>query len=138
MKRHLHWWITLLFVLCLGYDLVMWGAAARLPDIGPKLQQSAQRQALFAHMYMTAGSALDAAVPWLDDWGTRHIQTALAQGFPRIKDDPRVAMDLIFSENWNSAHATLKLMYWAAPILGVLALVFWSRKPKKLHMMGSR
>lgn len=138
MRRYLHWWITLLFLLCLGYDLVMWGAAARLPDIGPKLQQSAQRQALFAHIYMGAGSPLVASVPWLDDWGTRHIETALSQGFPRIKEDPRVAMDLIFSETWNSTHATLKLMYWGAPILALLALIFWSRKPKKLHMIGSR
>ncbi len=135
MKRHLHWWITFLFVLALGYDLVVWGAASLLPDIGPKLEQSAQRQALFAHIYMGLGGSLDTAVPFLKDWGTQHAVDALSQGFPRIKEDSRVAMELIFSKSWNPQHSLLKLMYWAAPILGLLALLLWSRRPKTVHLI---
>jgi len=138
MRRYLHWWVTLLFVVALGYDLVVWGAASLIPDIGPKLQQSAQRQALFAHIYMGVGSWLDTAVPFLKDWGTQHVFGALSDGFPRIKEDPRVAMDLIFSESWNVQHKLLKLMYWAAPVLALLALVIWSRRPKKVHLMQRR
>jgi hypothetical protein len=138
MKKHAHWWVTLLFVLALAYDLAFWGAAARQPEIGTKLQDSAQRQALLAHMYMAAGSALDAAVPALDEWGSRHVQTAFSEGFQRIKDEPLVSMDLIFSNTWNSTHSTVKVMYWAAPVLGVLALILWSRRPKKISLMGRR
>lgn len=138
MKRHWHWWFTLLFVWALAYDLVVWGAAGRLPEIGVHLQASAQRQALLADIYMNAGAELDAAVPVLDDWGTQRAQTALADGLDRIKADPMVAMDLIFSNTWNSTHATLKFMYWAAPVFGVIALVLWSRRPKKVSLMGRR
>jgi hypothetical protein len=29
-------------------------------------------------------------------------------------------------------------MYWAAPVFGVIALVLWSRRPKKVSLMGGR
>jgi hypothetical protein len=138
MKRHWHWWVTLLFVWALAYDLVVWGAAARLPEVGLYLQSSAQRQALLANIYMSAGEALDNAVPILDDWGTQRAQAALSAGFERIKQDPMVSMDLVFSNTWNSTHATLKFMYWAAPVFGVIALLLWSRRPKKISLVGGR
>jgi hypothetical protein len=136
VRKHLHWFALLLFVWAFGYDLVIWGAARNLPDIGDKLHMSAQRNALLATMYMAAGRKLDNAVPALEDWGEHHVQNALADGIPRIKDDPNVAMDLIFSQTWNSSHFTLKLMYWAAPILGLIALVLWARRPKKISLIG--
>jgi len=77
-------------------------------------------------------------VPMLDDWGGQHAQTALGEGFARIKDDPTVAMDLIFSQTWNAQSAMLRLCHWAAPALAALALVFWMRRPKKVLLMGSR
>ncbi|MHB8447151.1 MAG: hypothetical protein ACYC7G_10565 [Rudaea sp.] len=138
MRKHWHWWFTLLFVWALAYDLAVWGAAGRLPGIGEHLQASAQRQALLAHIYMSAGGELDAAVPILGDWGTQRAQTALSEGFARIREDPMVSMDLIFSNTWNSTHATLKFMYWAAPVFGVISLVLWSRRPKKISLMGGR
>ena len=137
MRQHMHWLFLALFVWALTYDLVIWGAAARLPDVGDMLRVSAQRNALLATVYMAGGNALDGAVPALEEWGAQHAKNALAEGIPRIKDDPNVAMDLIFSQTWNSSHFWLKLMYWAAPVLGLIALVTWARRPKKIHMMGS-
>lgn len=138
MKKHLHWWFTLLFVWALAYDLAVWGGAARLPDVGTKLQLSAQRQALLAHLYMAGGSVLDDAVPALDEWGTRHAETAFSQGFERINDEPEVAMDLIFSNTWNATHGWIKTLYWGPPLFGLIALVLWSRRPKKVSLMGRR
>ena len=138
MTKRLHWILLLLFAWALAYDLVVWGAAGQLPDIGDKLRVSAQRNALLATIYMAGGGALDAAVPVLGDWGAQRAQTALQNGTARIKDDPNVAMDLIFSQTWNSTHAFLKLMYWAAPVLGIAFLIAWARRPKKVHMMGGR
>ena len=76
--------------------------------------------------------------PFLDDWGAQRAQAALASGIPRMKDDPNVAMDLIFSQNWNSTHAFMKFMYWAAPAFGLAFLVAWTRRPKKVRLMGRR
>ena len=138
MRRYLHWWIGLLFLTVLGYDFVVWGAAARLPEVGTHLQDSARREGPLVYFYMRVGSAIDAAVPALDDWGQRRAETALSEGFSRIKQDPAVAMDLIFSQTWNAQHLTLKVCHWAALALAALALVFWVRRPKKVRMLGSR
>lgn len=138
MMKYVHWILLLLFAWALFYDLAVWGAAARMPDVGDKLRLSAQRNALLATMYMAGGEALDQAVPALDAWGGARVQTAFESGIPRIKDDPNVAMDLIFSQNWNSTHAFLKLMYWAAPVLGIAFLVAWARRPKKISLIGRR
>ena len=138
MMKRLHWVLLALFIWALAYDLVVWGAAGRLPDIGDKLRMSAQRNALLATIYMAGGDALDEAAPALGAWGAERAKTALEFGIPRIRDDPNVAMDLIFSQNWNSTHAMLKFMYWAAPVLGFLALVAWSRRPKKISLIGGR
>jgi hypothetical protein len=139
MLKHLHWIFLILFVWALAYDLVVWGGMARLPDdLGQKLRVSAQRNALLAATYMAAGDALDDAVPALEDWGMQRARTALEKGIPRIQNDPNVAMDLILSQNWNSTHAFIKLMYWAAPVLGVAFLVAWARRPKKVSLIGRR
>ena len=138
MMKHLHWILLLLFVWSLAYDLAVWGAMARLPDAGEKLRVSAQRNALLATMYMAGGEPLDDAVPALADWGAKRAQSALELGLARIKDDPNVAMDLIFSQTWNSTHAFLKLMYWVAPVSGLAFLIAWARRPKKVRLMGRR
>ena len=138
MRRHLHWVIICLFLCALAFDLIVWGAAARLPDVGPHMLESARQEGPLAYVYMQAGSVLDQAVPALDAWGRERATAALSDGFERIKVEPTIAMDLIFSNTWNSHHSTLKLMHWAAPVLAVLSLIFWIRRPKKVQMMRSR
>jgi hypothetical protein len=138
MKKYVHWWITLLFLVALVYDVVVWGAAAGIPDIGEKLQKSVHREALLANVYMSVGMPLVAAIPVLETWGADTFQAAVSEGFPRIREDPAVAVDLIFSETWNAKHRTLKIAYWAAPVLALIALVLWSRRPKKIRLMGRR
>jgi hypothetical protein len=138
MKKYMHWWFTLLFLIAFAYDAILWGAAARIPDIGEKLQKSAHREALLASVYMSVGMPLVAAVPFLETWGAGTFQDAISEGFPRIHDDPSVAMDLIFTQTWNAKHRTLKIVYWAAPILALIALILWVRRPKKISLMGRR
>jgi hypothetical protein len=138
MKKFAHWWVLLLFVICFLYDAIVWGGAARLPDIGDKLRHAAERQALVATVYMTVGAPILAAVPALDAWGQNHFQAAVYEGFPRIHDDPSVAFDLIFNNNWNTHHRMLRVMYWMPPVLAVAWVFFWLRRPKKVSLMGRR
>jgi len=44
-------------------------------------------------------------------------------------------MDLIFGTTWNATHSWIKTMYWAAPILLLITLVLWIRRPKAVHMI---
>jgi hypothetical protein len=138
MRAHLHWYAIGLFVIVLVYNCIVWGAASRLPDAGPHLLTSARGEAPIVYMYMLVGGAIDQAVPALDSWGQRHAAAALSEGLPRINDDPRVAMDLVFSRTWNSQHATLKTMHWAAPVMAVISLILWLRRPKKVTLIGQR
>lgn len=135
MKRYLHLLATLLFALCLLFDLVVWGAAPTLADIGPSLQRSANREAPLVAGYMWLGSRLDAALPVLGRTGADVLHTALADSVQRIQEDPPVAMDLIFSTTNNRTHSWVKLLVHAAPLLLVLSLFLWWRRPRQVSFI---
>ena len=138
MLRNLHWFALVLLLLALAFDFAVWGGAARLPDVGPLLLRSAQREAPMVRFYMLVGQPLDAVLPAFDRFGQEHATAAFEEGFQRIKDEPAIAMDLVFSNTWNSTHATLKTVFWATPALALLWLVLWLRRPKKVNLMSRR
>jgi hypothetical protein len=133
MKNHWHVVALVLFVLCFAYDIVIWGSVRALPDVGAGIAASAQHEAPLAATYIAIGSAVDSAVPALQTFGAMRLTEALSDGFERIRTDPTVAMDLIFSSTWNASHRWIKMMYWAAPVLLVIAVILWVRRPKKIR-----
>lgn len=135
MKNRLHVIALILFVVCFLYDIVVWGGVQGLPDVGPAIADSAQREAPLAATYIALGSAVDSALPSLGAFGSARLVDAFADGFERIRADPTVAMDLIFSSTWNASHSWIKLMYWATPILLLLSLILWVRRPKQVRML---
>lgn len=135
MKNRLHVIALVLFVLCFLYDLIVWGSVRSIPDVGPGIADSARREAPLATAYITLGEMLDSVVPALESYGADRLSNAFGEGFERIKADPTVAMDLIFDTTWNAAHRWIKAMYWAAPILLVVFLILWSRRPRPIHMI---
>lgn len=138
MKRYLHHVALVLFFACLLYDMVVWGALPRLPDVGASITASAQREAPLALSYITLGRGLDAAVPSLQAFGAERLSDALGEGFARIRQDPEVAMDLIFNTTWNATHRWLKTMYWAVPFFLLLALLLWWRRPRQVTALRGR
>jgi hypothetical protein len=135
MKVRLYLFALVLFAFCLFYDLVVWGSVRLLPDVGAAIADSARREAPLATAYIAIGGVLDAWVPPLGSFGASVLETAWGEGFARIREDPGVAMDLIFSSRWNVAHGWLKTMYWAAPVLLVVTLILWLRKPKPVRTL---
>ncbi|MBN8727229.1 MAG: hypothetical protein J0H15_05925 [Xanthomonadales bacterium] len=138
MRRRLHLIALVLFVLTLGYDLVVWGALPRLPGIGAQIAVSARHEAPLATTYIVLGAPLDAALPALQAFGERRLAAAFAEGFAELDEEATAAMDVIFNSTWNAQHRWLKLMYWAPPLLLVLTLLLWSRKPKQVRMFSGR
>ena len=138
MRPRLHGVGFLLFVVTLVYDVVVWGALPAVPDIGPGLAESAHREALLASSYMLLGTHLDAAVPPLQAFGVERLTDAFGEGFDRIREDPAVAMDLLFGNTWNFSHRWIKTMYWAPPLLLVLSAVLWLLRPKQVRTLGRR
>ena len=138
MKRHLHTIATLLFALCLLFDLVVWGAAPGLPEIGPAIHTSANREAPVVAGYIWLGAYLDAALPVLERSGEAVLQRALQPSVERIHENPAAAMDVIFNSTNNRAHWWLKFLFNAAPVLLVLSLLLWWRRPRKISLIGGR
>jgi hypothetical protein len=77
-------------------------------------------------------------VPALQAFGEDRISIALSEGFPRIREDSTVAMDLIFNTTWNVEHRWLKTVYWFPPLLLVATVIFWLRRPRKVSTLGRR
>jgi hypothetical protein len=138
MRKRLHLVALILFLVVLLFDLVVWGAVPALPEVGPAIERSAGNEAPLATSYIMAGALLDRWVPAFEHYGAAVLTDAIGEIFPRIIESPPLAMDLIFSSRLNGTHAWLKTMYWAAPVLLVLTLLLWVRKPKKVSLVGRR
>ena len=135
MKFRLHVIAVVLFAICFFYDLVVWGGVSALPDVGEGIADSARREAPLAATYIAIGDVLDSAVPSLRDYGSARLTDAFSEGFERIRADPTVAMDLLFGPSWNATHSWIKTAYWAAPVLLLIALILWVRRPKKISLL---
>jgi len=138
MKRRLYLIALVLFIVCSLYDLVVWGALPAVPDVGAGIVESAWHEAPLASTYIAIGSRIDGALPSLQAFGVSRLTAAFSDGFARIGEDPDVAMDLIFNTTWNAEHRWLKTMYWAPPLLLLVTLLLWSRRPKQVHAIGRR
>jgi hypothetical protein len=133
MKSQLHVIAMVLFAICFLYDIVVWGGVPTLPGVGAFIADSAHREAPLATTYIAIGSPLDAAMPSLGDYANLRLTEGLNEGFDRIKADPTVAMDLIFGTTWNRTHRMIKAMYWGAPIMLLVSVILWVRRPKAVH-----
>ncbi len=133
MKSQLHVIAMVLFAICFLYDIVIWGGVPALPKVGAGIADSAHREAPLATTYMAIGVPLDAAMPALGDYATARLTEAFEEGFDRIREDPTVAMDLIFETTWNPTHRWIKAMYWGAPVMLLITTVLWFRRPKAVH-----
>lgn len=138
MKRRLHVVALVLLVLSLLYDLVVWGALPGLPEVGDDIVASANREAPLAATYILLGAPIDSAFSPLQTFGEARLTSALSEGFPRIKADSTVAIDLIFNTTWNAAHSWLKTVYWMPPVFLILTAVLWWRRPRKITTFGRR
>lgn len=135
MKSRLHLLAIALFVASLLYNVIVWGGVRDLPDVGPAIADSAQREAPLAATYIAIGGIIDSAIPSLGTFGSARLTDALGEGFERIRGDSTVAMDLVFGTTWNAAHRWLKTMYWATPVFLLMALIFWVRRPRQVRVL---
>lgn len=138
MRKRLHVIAGIAFVFVALFNVVIWGAVPRIPDVGEKIRRSANAEAPLAATYIALGSWLDERVPALDAWGRSVIVRAFEPAFERIAQEPVVAMDLILSNTYNRTHSMVRTMYWAAPVLLVLGVILWIRRPKTVSLIGRR
>jgi hypothetical protein len=138
MRKYLHFVLIALFVLLLLAQCLFWGGAAALPELGPVVKRSAQREAPVVSTLMFCGEWLGKALPPLADTGREWAAKALEPAAARLKDDPDVAMDFIFSESLNSSQRMAVAGFYALPLLLVLAALAWWLRPRQVRMLGGR
>lgn len=138
MRRRLHLVAVILFLIVFFLNLAIWGAVPDLPDIGAGIARSARAETVLATTYIVLGGMLNGAIPALGEFGAGFFTRAVGEAFPKIAEYPNLAMDVIFSSRLNGTHAWLKTLYWAAPVLLLLSIVLWARKPKTVSLVGGR
>ena len=133
MRTRVHVLSLVLFAVSLLYNAVVWGGVPTLPKVGAYIADSAHREAPLATTYIAIGAPLDEAVPSLGEYANARLTDALSDGFVQIREDPTVAIDLIFGATWNPMHRWIKAMYWGAPVMLLVTTVLWFRRPKPVH-----
>ncbi len=135
MRRRLHVIAMVVFLLVLGFDLVVWGGVPSIPDVGAKIERSAHAEAPLAATYLFIGGLIADALPSVGHWGAATMTEALGPLLPRIAEEPAVAMDLILNTSQGRLHGWIRTAYWGAPVLLVITALLWWRRPKKISFM---
>lgn len=138
MRKNLHLLLTALLLLVLFWQSLFWGGATALPDVGPIVRRSAMREAPLVATFIVLGEGVGKLVPWLRDLGQGWADKALAPAKERLLADPDVAMDFIFNQSMNATQRTATRGVYAVPLLLVLAVIAYLRRPRQVRMMGSR
>ncbi len=135
MKGKLHIISGIAFLLVLLFNLMVWGGVKDIPVVGTKIRELAQTQAPLVITYMFLGEQLDHVVPALGKFGTDYATQSFEPVLQRIKDDPNMAVEALFE---SPAASIVRFMFWLAPCLLGVFLIFWWRRPRKVSLMGGR
>jgi hypothetical protein len=138
MRKYLHLIATLLFVLAALWQCLFWGGASTLPDIGSAVRRSAMREAPLVAGLMISGELIGKVAPPLGDIGRNWAHDALAPAIERLNADPDVAMDLLFGESLSPSQRLATRGVYALPVLLILAVIAWLRRPRQVRMMGAK
>jgi hypothetical protein len=125
--------LFVLFVLCLAFDAWVYGSLARDPGVGPALESSARAHAPLLHAYIVLGTpfAVHAGVS-----GRYVAAIAFGDAYPAMMAAPATADSLLFRGSHGPLRGILIVLFWAAPLLLVLALAAWVLRSRETHLMG--
>jgi hypothetical protein len=134
MRWHKYGVLSGLFVLCLAFNAWLYGSLAREPDVGPVLAASARVNAPLLHTYIVLGEPLAA---FTGASGQDVADAAFAEAYPSVVASPATATSQLFAQSRGPLRGLLVALYWATPVLLVLALAAWVLRTRPTHLMGS-
>ncbi|WHZ18467.1 MAG: hypothetical protein OJF55_000616 [Rhodanobacteraceae bacterium] len=123
-----------LFVLCLVFDAWVYGSLSLEPNVGPALTSAARANAPLLHGYIVLGTPLAKQVGTAA--GQRVADAAFHDAYPAMIALPAAADSLLFSRSQGPWRRLLIPLYWATPVLLVLALLAWALRSRQTHLMG--
>ena len=125
--------VAALFWLFLLIDLYAWAGLSRDPEVGIAVTKSINHEGVLAWGYASAGLAVvdalgieSAAVAFAD----QHFADARAA----VAANPAAAMDLTGSH----MGLGMRMTHYGSPVLGILWLLMWWRRPRTVRTFGRR
>jgi hypothetical protein len=122
-----------LFVLCLAFNAWLYGSLAGEPAVGPALATSARANAPLLHTYIVLGEPLAAHA---GAWGRYVADAAFGDAYSSITASPATAASQLFTQSHGALRGLLVVLYWATPVLLVLALAAWVLRSRQAHLIG--
>ena len=133
MKRYLHVVAAAVFVLLLGDQWLVWGGLGRAPQVGPVMLAAADREVGLASVHVLVGEWLvDSA--GLEEAAIDAATSRFGGVIPEIVDNPDAAMDIATAR----MPASVRFGYVGAPLMLVVALLLWWRRPRTVHLVRTR
>lgn len=132
MKGKLHLVAGIVFVLLLAYDFFLWGGLSRSATLGPMITAASKREVSLAGFYLPVGRELTG-------WVGRDAAASLAtRTFAPLEAsllaNPAAAMDRLLTDMPMGP----RLAYYGAPVVLLLDLLLWWRRPRGVHLVGRR
>lgn len=133
MKRYLHVVAAVIFVLLLCDQWLVWGGLGRAPQVGPVVLEAADRDLGLASVHVLVGQWLVRSAG-LDESAIEAGTGRFAAIIPDILANPDVALETATTQMpWS-----VRLGYYGAPIMLLLALLLWWRRPRSVHLVKVR
>lgn len=133
MRLRKYWLLFVLFVLTLVFNAWVYGSLALEPNVGPALASAARANAPLLHAYIVLGAPVAIRT---GTSGQYVASAAFGAAYPAMAATPAVADSLLFSESRGPLRELLILLFWAGPVLLVLALAAWVLRSRETHLMG--
>ena len=124
---------AVLFWLFLLLDLVAWAGLCRDPEVGMAVSKSVNREGALAWVYAHAGQPLVDAVG-MENAAVAFAGQRFADARRAIAANPGAAMDVI----GNRMGFGMRVLHYGAPLLGILWLLLWWRRPQTINTFGRR
>lgn len=120
---------ALLCLLFLLLDLYAWAGLSRDPEVGVAVSRSIEREGALAWVYASAGRPLVATLG-VEQGAIRFAGRHFDAAREAVAANPEAAMDLIGQH----MGLLMRVMHYGAPLLGLLWLLLWWRRPRELKM----
>jgi hypothetical protein len=121
------WWLWLLMLM---HASIFWGGVALTRDVGGIVEQSAQRENRLAYYYIWFGKQIDRQT--MPMFAPAYADTHAGAAYPDILKQPGGAADRVV----RAMGLVLQASHYGMPVMFVLALLMWWRRPKVIASLG--
>jgi hypothetical protein len=138
MKLRWYGWLTVLAVLALLVNFYAFAGLRRVAGVGVAVAAQARAESPLTHTYIVLGGHILHYTPFMRGVADDLASSTWAQAYVSIRRNPGVALHLLDSASNGVVHALMGLVYWAPPILLMLALIGWLFRPRQVSLFNQR